>query len=417
MSSEFRHPISLALNVILTVTAVLMFPHKSEHATTTSARMVGSESAASRETTKNDMPAFTREPELPRYVDIQSASDRRRLIVDQLRAMGVPNSMLAQFVQADRDTHWEDYFWKESRGADPDKMSAMQLEHDMAKDAEMRAALGEEGFKRWDGKNMLKEAMSGKVQLTEVESDAIYDLKKKMQKRQLELEKARLDGTMDDSEINDASYKAYSEFQNQLKTLLGEDRFAKSQRMDEGSAVANLQHELAKVDPSDSQLKELLKAQQQWDARRSELDKKFEDNQGSPAYAEQIKALEQEQEQEYRRVLGTNVFDTFRKEQDAAYSTMKKYETLWGLDNGKIDYVYSTLKYFEKSVEDYQAQARALEAKGQIVDWDAANKNLQQFADQTRQALQHYLGNDSFDKLQRNGVVQLNPTQPSSPGP
>jgi hypothetical protein len=187
--------------------------------------------------------------------------------------------------------------------------------------------------------------------------------------------------------------------------------------MDEGSAVANLQHELAKVDPSDSQLKELLKAQQQWDARRSELDKKFEDNQGSPAYAEQIKALEQEQEQEYRRVLGTNVFDTFRKEQDAAYSTMKKYETLWGLDNGKIDYVYSTLKYFEKSVEDYQAQARALEAKGQIVDWDAANKNLQQFADQTRQALQHYLGNDSFDKLQRNGVVQLNPTQPSSPGP
>src|SRR5947207_2230750 len=116
MSSEFRHRISLALNAILAVTAVLMFSHKSERATPTSSHEVGSESTASHEPMKNEMPAFTHEPDLPRYVDIPSASDRRRLIIDQLRAMGVPNQMLAQFVQADRDVHWEDYFWKESRG-------------------------------------------------------------------------------------------------------------------------------------------------------------------------------------------------------------------------------------------------------------------------------------------------------------
>ena len=75
--------------------------------------------------------------------------------------------------------------------------------------------------------------------------------------------------------------------------------------------------------------------------------------------------------------------DALQKEQDDAYSKMKKHAGIWGLDDDKIDYVYGALKYYEKSVQDYQAQARRLEAQGQNVDWDAGNKNLQQFSQQT----------------------------------
>jgi hypothetical protein len=75
------------------------------------------------------------------------------------------------------------------------------------------------------------------------------------------------------------------------------------------------------------------------------------------------------------------------------------------------------MKYYEKSVQDYQAQARALEAQGQSVDWDAVNKNLQQFAQQTQQALQNYLGQDSFNKMQQNGVFQFNQAQLPHRGP
>jgi len=42
------------------------------------------------------------------------------------------------------------------------------------------------------------------------------------------------------------------------------------------------------------------------------------------------------------------------------------------------------------------------------VDWDAVNKNLQQFKEQTQQALQNSLGQDCFNKMQRNGVFQFN---------
>jgi hypothetical protein len=91
---------------------------------------------------------------------------------------------------------------------------------------------------------------------------------------------------------------------------------------------------------------------------------------------------------------------------------MKKYETYWGLDDNKIDYVYDAMKQYQKSVLDYQAQLRALQAQGQSAD--AANSNMQQLADRTRQTLQNYLGQDSFNRLQRNGVLQFkfNQSQP-----
>jgi hypothetical protein len=94
---------------------------------------------------------------------------------------------------------------------------------------------------------------------------------------------------------------------------------------------------------------------------------------------------------------------------------MKKYASLWGLDDNSIDYIYRSGRYYEKAIQDYQSQARAMEAQGQAVDWMAVNKNIQQFGDQTKQALQNYLGADRFSKLQRNGVFQFNPMAQRGP--
>jgi hypothetical protein len=233
-----------------------------------------------------------------------------------------------------------------------------------------------------------------------------------VQQRELELRKARLKGEMDEADAGDAIGTAISEFKEQMKTLLGDDRYAKSQQIDDGTAAAaSLRQDFAKANPSDSQFLDLLKTQQQWNERRMELDRQFQDGPSSPAYAEQIKALDAARDQEYRRVLGADVFDAFQKEQDLGYIRMKKYANLWSLDGDKIDSVYGTLKYYQKSVEDYQSRARALEAQGQSVDWDGVEKNLKQFAAQTQQSLQTYLGQDSFNKLQRNGIFDLSPPE------
>jgi len=405
MSREFRRRASPALNVALAVTVVVLLLRKSENSPAPSAR----ENSPAMSTP--EAPALTNPPKQPACAEITSAADRRRWLIDQLRAAGVPHHVLARVVLADLDESWDNRLEQSVKDGkrDADSVAALQQERERDEDAQMRAALGDEDYKLWDQEKQLREANTGGISLTATETHAIYDLKKKLQQRQWDLEQARLKGQMDDVDINDAYDKAYAEFNQQMKALLGDARYAQSQGVDDAAAAANLRQDLAKANPTDSQFQDLLKAQQQWNDRHSQLDKQFQDNPSSPDYADQIQALNQARDQEYQRVLGTNAFDTLQKDQDPGYCRMKKCENIWGLDDNKVDSVYGTLKYYEKSVQDYQSQARALEAQGQTVDWAAVNRNLQQFAQQTQVALQNYLGLESFDKMQRNGVIQLGP--------
>jgi hypothetical protein len=408
MSSQFRHQASLLLNVVLAIAvgwlAVRKLARASAPPPVPAARDVVINQVTPRKT-PNAPPVVN--PLASRYASIASAAERRRWIIDELRALGVPNDTLAMVARVDFDVQWESRF--EACGVDRDKLAAVQLDMDMSKDAEMRAALGEEGFKRWDHKNMLWEAMSTEVAMTPSESDAIYASKKKLQQRELELEQAKVNGTMDDASINEAEEKACSEYSAQLKAVLGDERYAKSQQLDDAFSAGNLRYTLARngVDPDDSQFQKLFQAEKDWSQSQLKLDP------ASPDYQAQLKALNDARDQQYRQVLGPDGYDTFQKEQDPGYSQMKKYETPWGLDDSKADYVYTAMKSYEKSVQDYQAQMSALQAQGQKVDWDGVNKHLQQLTDQTGQTLQNYLGQDSFNKLQRNHLFLFKPTQSS----
>ena len=320
--------------------------------------------------------------------------------------MGVPNDVLALVALVDFQAQWDDRL--EACGGNRKKLAAVQLAMDLGKDSEMRTALREAGFKLWDQKNMLWEAMSTEVAVTPAETDSIYALKKKLQQRELELEQARVNGTMDDAEIDDAQEKAYSDYNQQLKSVLGDVRYAKSQQLDDAFAAGNLRYTLAKADvnPGDSQFQQLFNADQQCNKSQLILDPT------SPEYAAKVKALRDVRDQEYRQVLGADTFDALQKAQDPGYTQMKKYETLWGLDDDKIDYVYNTMKIYEKAVQDCQAGLAALQAQGQPVDLNAADLKLKQLTDQTGQSIQTYLGDYSFNKLQRNRLFLFKPTTP-----
>jgi hypothetical protein len=347
-------------------------------------------------------------PKLTLPQSTSSGPELRRQLVDDLRSKGVPENVLARFALTDIEESWAGRF--DACHGDQEKLAAIQLQHDMGLDAEMRQALGEPAFRRWDQNNMLKEAMLGShMQLTTSEANAIYDAKKALQRRQWELDQARQNGTMDEGQVSAASAKAYSDFGEQMKAAMGEARYAQAMRGDDGTTA--LKENLAKVNASDAQADQLLAFQQQMADRRSSLDKEFQSDPSSELYAQRIKTLDEEQQQEYRRVLGEGVFDAMQKEQDGSYMKMKKYGATWGLDDGKIDSVYGAIKYYQKQVEDYQDQAHLMEAQGQQVDWNAVNQRLQQFAQATQQELQKNLGQDRFDRMQQNGVFPFSQQQ------
>jgi|SRR6185437_13432397 len=401
MSTEIRHRASLLFSVVLAVVAAVLVLHRPEAAPAAPVRTKADAPAV--------MPTMASQLQRPQYPNFAPVPDQRRWLIDQMRAMGVPNKVLARVALEDLEKRQNQYATEVSKQCygDPATLAALQVQFDRNLDREMRAALGDGGFKQWDRENMLREADSGKVQLTASESDAVYDLWKKLQEQQLNLEQAKVDGTMDPADISDALDKAASDFNQQMKGLLGDDRYAKSQQL--GNAAAGLQQDLASVSPSDSQFQQLLKAQEQWNDQQSALEKQYQNDPSSPDYVAQLKALNDAREQTYRQVLGADAFSALQKGQDPGYNEMKKHETLWGLDDDKINSVYETLKYYNKAAQDYQQQVSNLQAQGQNVDWDAANRNLQQFASQTGQSLQDYLGENSFNKMQQNGVFNLSP--------
>jgi len=357
-------------------------------------------------------------PAAPHYPDSAAAADQRRWLVDQLRAMGVPNQVLARIVMKDLDRRWNKYATQVSlqcRG-NPEVLGALNLDIEAKRDGEMRAALGEEGFMQWDTDNMRREFNRGKVELSPAESGVAYALWKKLQQRDLALRQLKFKGDIDEADAGDAYAKDLAAYQQEMKTLLGDARYAQSQDVSATATAASLRQELASANPSESQFQELLQTEQQWNELRARLAKQPHDD---GQYEQSLKDLDEARDEEYRRVLGADAFDALQKQEDPSYTAMKKYENLWGLDDTKIDYVYGALKYYQKSIDDYQASAREVEQSGQTVDWDAVKKNLQQFAQQTQQSLQNYLGPDGLDKLQRNGVVRLNQTAvdlPNSPG-
>jgi len=418
MSTKFRHQMSLALNFILALTIIVVAVKKWGGASTPSSTRSASDkmvTVVNHDKTPIEITPAFEQSRLPQYQDIKSPSERRRLIIDQLRSMGVPNDLLALVAKVDFEAQWDSRF-VECKG-DMDKLAAVQLAMNLNKDAEMRAALGEEGFRKWDQKTMLWEAMSSPVKVTDSEAALIYGLKKKLQQRNYELEQARLNGTMDDAQINDASDKAYAEYFTQLKGALGDERYKKSQQLDDDFVAGNLKAQLAKVNPSDTQFQELFKAEQDLNNSRLELDHQFQGDPSSQDYQAQLKALNDARDQAYQRVLGSNVFYSLQEQQDPEYVEMKKYSDLWGLDDNKINYVYDTLKNYQKSLQQYQSQLFALQSQGQGVDLDTIKSHLQQITDQTQQTLQNYLGPESFDKLQRNRVFQFGQPQSLHSGP
>jgi plasmid maintenance system killer protein len=333
--------------------------------------------------------------------------------IDALRTAGVPNKVLARLVLADFDDRWQkrmdDILQKFQRGdLDQDALTAANQERQTEQDRELRAALGEEGFKLWDQENLLQSFNLKNIKISTSETNALYELQKQLQQQSHELDEKRQKGEIDDTDFNEKQSQLQAAFDQRVKALLGDERYAAMQGVDDGSG--ELRRNLRKLNATDAQFESLLQVQHDWTERRAELDRQLQQNQSlGVAYEEKIQDIDAARDQEYQRVLGTNAFDTLQREQDERYAMMKRYAGAWGIDDGNIDYIYRTIKYYEKNVQDYRQQARQLEQSGQPVDWNAINNNLEQFSQQTEKALHDYLGDDRFSKIKRNQVLPFEP--------
>jgi hypothetical protein len=345
------------------------------------------------------------------FKDLATMADWRRWI-DQLRNVGVPEATLARLVQGDFDDRWQKR-QSEAQSAynhgeiDSDALAKLDLEHQVEQEKELRAALGEEGFKNWDKHRLLQELNLKEIDLTDTENDSIYALKKKLEEHLRDLDKQKLDGGIDQASLTDQQQKAQADYDQQLKTLLGGDRYATVQGLENPAGDLRRQLRNGNLAVDDTQFAAILEAQSNWNNSRAELQEQEAQTHDSSIEG-QLKALDTVRDETYQEILGTNGFEEFQKQQDSRYAEMKRYADTWGINNTDIDYVFHTVQSYEKSVQDYQHQEYLLNSQGQSVDWDAVSKKIQQLTQQTENSLREYLGDDRFDKIKQNGIIRFN---------
>jgi hypothetical protein len=286
---------------------------------------------------------------------------------------------------------------------DPTDLAAMEDEWTREKESNLLAALGEEGFRNWDRAKLLDDMHLEKISLSPQESDALYEIRKSMRERTQELDAGLRNGTIDPLDCDAERAKARTEFDQQTKYLLGDERYAVTQGS--GDESRELWRKLKVLDVTETQFQSLQEVQRQLEQQRLAYEETVrKDPASAPDYQQFSKSLDQAKEEAYQKVLGTDAYERFQKQEDARYSQMKQYANAWGIDDSGIDHVYGAIKSYEKSIQEQQSQARLLEARGQPVDWEGVGRMQEQIAEQTRQSLENYLGVDRFGKLQRNGI-------------
>jgi hypothetical protein len=333
--------------------------------------------------------------------------------VATLRNAGVPEKLVSSIAAADYENRWQKQLEamkkKFAEGLiTEDEFSKFIKSHDLDQETALRTSLGEAGFRQWDREKTLRGFDLDSLKLSDADADALYQLQKSFNQQRHDMTMAQLNGDMDEATLESQSELKQNEYEKQLKTLLGDARYASLQPGD--SAVGDLRRNLAKLSASDEQVDAMVKGQQQWKDSRAKVEADLRDGKiTAQEYEEQTKTIDAARDQSYQQTLGANAYADFQKNQDGRYQTMQRYASAWNLNDDDINHLYSAVQFAQNSARDYQQRAQAVEAKGQPVDWDAVQKILHDFSQQTDQTLQKYLGDERFSKLKQAGALETNP--------
>jgi hypothetical protein len=368
-------------------------------------RSASPDSRAPAAATVAPVPIMVSTPEQPATISKPSTTSW----VEALRDAHISEKVIADVAAANFEDRWHalalENQKKFDRGEiDQATLSGFDLQHDEEREKQMRATLGDEGFRRWDQTRELADLERSGVQLSDDESSKLYDLRRNLARKQLELDKARLQGTLTDEDAASQSSALYTQYNQDILKFLGDDRYAQMQNGGD-TGVSGLARNLNGVNADDSQVSGMTIAQQQWNAQRNELDIQLQKGEVTAEdYQKQIAALDAQRDQEYQKVLGTNGFAVFQRNQNEQYQTLKRLGAVLGFTGNDVNNLYAMLQDYQTQVSDYRNRAQQLQADGQAIDWSAVDKALANYAQQTESALRTQLG-DKFDKLKRSNVM------------
>ncbi len=395
MSFGFR--LSAGLNLALLVVAILLFVRGQPAAEPVRASAVPAMAGA----IKANVGAATPSHRGPDHIN--------RAAVARFIEAGVPRTILADVVRHDFRRRWNKRIAElENRYApkQPPKREyiALQRRHDEEQIRELKDLLGDDGYLAWDKEETLRKLNFEEVPMNPAESEQAFRLEKQLDGKLHELQMAMEDGDADIADMGTLQMQADQACEQGLQQLLGQKRYDQLK----GYTVATVDGYMMfnELNLSGDQTNALKRAASEYQVQEAALAAQLKDNPTDAAsIALQLQALNDAREEAFRKTLGTDAYESLRREHDDTYQTLTQYAGAWNLQDSEIEPVYEKIKAYENGVDLLRHAAQMRELAGQPADWKAVNAAIEQTRHQTETALQNLLGPDRAGRVNRNGLL------------
>lgn len=326
-----------------------------------------------------------------------------------VRALGVPNALLASLVQADFAQRWERRSraleLRRAAGEIDEEGLARELgDHDEEQARELRAALGEPGFVAWEKDQVLRSFSAANPPLTEAEGEELYRLQKESDSKRRELTAAHARGEIDAVALDTALEALEEAHASEVKSILGGSRVGSADLVDD-SARVNLRRQFKALNVPDDQIEKLADLDQARAVLETDLDESSDAaGQSDRSREAERLAVTEARDRAVERIVGPEAFQAWQRMTDPRWGALQKFAPAWNLNEAEAARVYALLQQRDAAARDAQLQALASQPSGGGPDWPAVQRELETQARSTADSLRQLLGPDRFQRMEQNGV-------------
>ena len=271
---------------------------------------------------------------------------------------------------------------------------------------ELKAALGEEGYRAWDQERTLHAVNPSGLPLTPDEAERAYRLQKEFEQQHRELQMAVEDGVADGADAATLQARAQTALEQELERLFGKQRLDRMRGITD--PIADVQWKFADLNPTPAQAHAVVAADENYRTREAELANRLARQPADAAsLTAELKALNEAREEELRRIFGEQGYEAAVREGDPTFKTLQQFAGAWGLKEDDVRLVHDALRAMQQEVERTRSAAALRQAAGQRVDWREVDAAIEQARQQGEAGLQDLIGGERAGRLKQNGLLSV----------
>jgi hypothetical protein len=277
-------------------------------------------------------------------------------------------------------------------------LALFNLDREIALEAALRDALGEDAFREWDRNRKFFDINTGALALTADEANELHPLRTALTDRLRALERAKLKKEIDPATYEERLETAQADYEQELKKLVGFERFNEAR---DSGIPAYLRRELRGLGISETQFAQVQEIEGAFGDGRADLQVAAQQGSiDSVKLDQEQETLTQLKEAQLQQALGEKAYALYRKQQDPRYQTMVDFAPSWRLSAQDIENVFDLLHAHETETRRVKLSAYAAGTPP-----DKIQDQVSTLQTQLNESLLKTLSSEQIANLRRNGVV------------